>query len=208
PNVGDSAIWLGQIRWLEQRRCRIVYTCEPETYSPVRLRSRLGHDGIILLNGGGNLGDLWPRHQSFREMVIRTFRDTRIVQVPQSVYFRDPARLAQAVTVFDAHPDLTLLVRDRQSLARARSAFRAESLLCPDMAFGLDALDSIEPPSVDVLWLARTDDEAAPARTAPRPDSVRRMDWPGEPWTAFRICDRALTRTPSVRRALQPLLAR
>src|SRR4051812_8444228 len=57
-NVGDSAIWLGESRWLARRGIQISYTCDITTYSRERLASRLG-GGTILLSGGGNLGDFW-----------------------------------------------------------------------------------------------------------------------------------------------------
>jgi pyruvyl transferase EpsO len=206
-NVGDSAIWLGQVRWLERRGCRIVYACEPETYSPARLRARLG-EGIILLSGGGSLGDLWSRHQFFRETVIRAFPTNRIVQLPQTVCFRDPAHLERARAVFDAHPDLTVLVRNRQSLALARHAFRASSFLCPDMAFELGAVDRPRPPTADILWLSRTDLEARAAPPSAPGHGVLRTDWLEEPISPTRVCHWALARVPDLRRALQPLLSR
>src|SRR5436309_2634212 len=68
-NVGDSAIWLGETRWLRRNGVKIVYACSYASYSPDRLSKLLG-DGVILMHGGGNLGDFWIDHQRFREQVI------------------------------------------------------------------------------------------------------------------------------------------
>ena len=51
-NVGDSAIWLGEKKWLFDNRRRLIYTCDIDTYSPRVLADQLG-DGCILLHGGG-----------------------------------------------------------------------------------------------------------------------------------------------------------
>ena len=64
----------------------------------------------------------------------------------------------------DAHPGLVLLVRDAPSLARARELFRAESRLCPDMAFALRTMPEINEPEVDVVALLRDDRESAGAQ--------------------------------------------
>ena len=32
-NVGDSAIWLGEIAYLQSRRCNLKYTCDSQNYN-------------------------------------------------------------------------------------------------------------------------------------------------------------------------------
>ena len=113
-NVGDSAIWLGETDFLAQLGARIVYVCDVETYDERALRARIG-DGLILLHGGGNLGDLWPRHQELRERVVADFPDNDIVQLPQTIHFRDPASAERAGRLVDRHEHFTLLVRDTLS---------------------------------------------------------------------------------------------
>lgn len=177
-NVGDSAIWLGERALLREVGAVVDYVCRLGSLSVSELTSRIpAGDGVILLQGGGNLGDLWPRHQLFRERVISAFPGHRIIQLPQSLHFDDPANLARAQAVFDAHPDLTLLLRDRHSLITARRAFRARSLLCPDLAFGFDPPPVPGQPEHRVVWLSRTDHESAgPALAGPLP-GVWTTDW-------------------------------
>jgi pyruvyl transferase EpsO len=175
-NVGDSAIWLGERRWLRRSGIRTAYGCTIETYDRELLAARVA-DGVILLQGGGNLGDLWPHHQRFRERVIADFPDRRIVQLPQTITFQDSENLRRARAVFDAHPNLVLLVRDRRSLDLARSEFRATSLLCPDMALVLDNLRRPAQPEVDVLLLARSDKETRGALPGIEEPGVERLDW-------------------------------
>lgn len=175
-NVGDSAIWLGTLAYLRSVGItRPRYVCDDGTYRPARLAKRVGA-GTILLQGGGNFGDLWERHQLFRETVINTFLDSPIVQLPQSIHFQERTALARARTVFDRHPNLTLLVRDRQSLAIARNEFRARSVLCPDLAFSLGQLPRSRA-SQAIVWLARHDDEAATAARPPTACEVTPVDW-------------------------------
>ncbi|HUG38769.1 MAG TPA: polysaccharide pyruvyl transferase family protein [Candidatus Limnocylindrales bacterium] len=175
-NVGDSAIWLGERAYLRRRGARIVYTCQHSTYSARRLARSLG-DGIILLQGGGNLGDLWLQHQRLREQVIADFPRARIIQLPQSIHFRDPANLARVRALFEPHPRLTVLVRDHPSLVLARDGLRTHAELCPAMTCALGPLAPPRPPVRDIVWLARTDVEG---RGMPEPSLTRseeRIDW-------------------------------
>jgi exopolysaccharide biosynthesis predicted pyruvyltransferase EpsI len=197
PNVGDSAIWLGQELFFRRSGPRVVYRCDAAGYSAVRLSARINR-GPILLSGGGNLGDLWPLHQDLRERVIQDFPQYKIIQLAQSIHFRDPRNLARARAVFNAHPDLTLLVRDRNSLEIARNEFRATSLLCPDMALALGCLDRPLPPVVNIVWLARSDIEAKYGSVLPTGQNVERFDWLTETPSMVRSIDRVL-RWPLVR---------
>src|SRR5262249_9095806 len=139
-NVGDSAIWVGTRRWLRGRGAEVVYACDKETYARGPLAARLGR-GTILLQGGGNLGDMWYAHQQFREQVIQAFPENRVIQLPQTIHFFDEDwALGEARRAFIGHANFTLLCRDRRSLAFARRHFAAPSLLCPDLAFVLGPL--------------------------------------------------------------------
>ena len=160
-NVGDSAIWMGELAWLRDAGVRVAYRCHERDYDANILAQR-SPNGLILLHGGGNLGDLWPRLQRLREKVIQDFPQRSIVQLPQTIHFGDRGALEQARAVFDDHPDLTIMVRDTTSFDFARREFRCRTELCPDMAFYLGALSSGRVKDVDVLWLRRTDLEAVP----------------------------------------------
>jgi pyruvyl transferase EpsO len=196
-NVGDSAIWLGELRWLREAGLRVAYRCHERDYEAPLLEESCPN-GLILLHGGGNLGDLWPRFQRLRERVIRDFPRRRIVQLPQTIHFGDDDALARARAVFDQHPDLTIIVRDTASLAFTRHAFAATSVLCPDMALYLGPLAVPRRHDVDVLWLRRTDHEAVPDYAAEGDSTTMVTDWLDP-------------RPPAVRRvrdSLQPLALR
>lgn len=178
-NVGDQAIWLGQreaIRGLDDRRP--VYACSIASYDAAELRRRLPR-GTILLTGGGNLGDLYPAEQEFREQVLEDFPDRRVVVLPQSVHFRRDESLERARRAFESHPDLVLAVRTGRSLDVARERFDVPVRLAPDMATALGRLPATEPPfRTPLLFLLRRDGEASRKRGEPgRENGARVEDW-------------------------------
>ena len=216
-NVGDSAIWLGELACLRAIGVtRLRHACDHRSYDRDEVARRVGR-GTILLHGGANFGDLWPEYQHFRERVIADFPDNPIVQLPQSIHFRERLALDRARRIIDGHPNLTLLVRDRRSLELAATEFRAPALLCPDLAFCLGPITRPAPPIHPLLWLARTDHEATFARP---PMSARELcvDWIDEPpmrlaWLSRRLADFGRRRPLAARRvraarvALYDLLA-
>lgn len=183
-NVGDSAIWLGEMAYLKSRNCRVVYTCDAGNYNAAAMRSAIG-DGIILTTGGGNFGDLYAIHQNLRERVIREFPDNRIIQFPQSIYFGDEGNLARSQAILSQHKDFHFIVRDTVSHSLAKQYYDNPSYLCPDMALMLDLrpLRSPQRRTSDVVVLSRVDEEKAAHLTAGSGTQVNSvmMDWLDEP---------------------------
>src|SRR6266567_1564979 len=86
-NVGDSAIWLGEIEYFyKKHKLHPAYVCATHNYSEVALKKALP-EGTIFIHGGGNFGDIWPAHQDFREMVLGHFPNHKIIQLPQTIHF-------------------------------------------------------------------------------------------------------------------------
>jgi pyruvyl transferase EpsO len=156
PNVGDSAIWAGEIAYLESRGLQPRHVSDKgatDWEAVSRLR------GPILLHGGGNFGDVWPEHQHFRNEVITRFPGRKIIQLPQTVQFSSPAAAAETRKIVQAHPDFTLFVRDERSQEQTRTLLDMEPILVPDMAFCLGRISKQQAADRDLLLLLRTDKE-------------------------------------------------
>ena len=61
--------------------------------------------------------------EDFRERAIRDFPDRLIVQLPQSVHFRDKRGTPQGQRVFGSRKILALMIRESPSLATAERLF-------------------------------------------------------------------------------------
>jgi exopolysaccharide biosynthesis predicted pyruvyltransferase EpsI len=157
-NVGDSAIWLGEVVLLKQLTGNAPkYVSDLHNFDAAELARRLPQ-GVIFIHGGGNFGDIWPQHQLFREYIVSNFPNRKVVQLPQSIKFSDQDNINKAAAVFDAHPDFHLLVRDKKSDEFAQLNFKANVILSPDCAFGLGP----QPRHKSLkkyLYLLRTDTE-------------------------------------------------
>ena len=176
-NVGDPALWLGGHAALRRLGVRVGYQCEPRTYAPAALAA--SRPEAILINGGGNFGDLWAGQQGVRERVLADFPGVPTVQLPQSIHFTKDEPLRRTQRLVAAHADLTLLVRDPVSLAFAEQHLDAPARLCPDLAFSLEERPRAREPRCDVLWLARQDKESSGAPPDPGDLDAEVLDWLG-----------------------------
>lgn len=178
-NVGDSAIWLGETAYFERQFAgrRPAYVSTLSNFDAAQC-ARTVEGGPIFIHGGGNFGDIWLGHQTFRERLLDEFRDRPIIQLPQSIHYNDPERIAQTARLIERHGNFTLMVRDYESLAFAEKHFQCLTVLCPDMAFAIGETSPVSAPSVPVLAMLRKDrEQVSEARdTSPWP-AMPVEDW-------------------------------
>ena len=160
PNVGDSAIFLGELAFLRRNapRARLDFF-DVDNYTPACDRF-IRDSSTIMLHGGGNFGEIWPRHHALRLDILRRFPGKPIVQFPQSVSFTTQAGIDATARAIEQQGNFTLLVRDRNSQAFAEKHFPCTTILCPDMAFALGDIERA-PATLDFLCLLRQDKEVA-----------------------------------------------
>ena len=181
-NVGDCAIAVATRRWLERTVGRWV-ELDRRTYSKAVAARGLGADGVVLLAGGGTIGDVWPSQEALRRRAVGDFPGHRVLQLPQTIHFESASAQAEAGAFYRSHPRLTLLLRDAKSLSLARDGWGVDAALVPDVALTL-VLPRAAPAEREVLWLLRADQESeratpgGPMRPAPVEGAV---DWPPAP---------------------------
>lgn len=176
-NPGDPAIWLGSRRLLSELGVRIGYASAWWDFDAASLRSAVG-DAPVLLNGGGNFGDLYAGQQGTRVEVLRTLRDNPVVQLPQSIHFADPANERATAEVLAAHPDFRMMVRERNAERIARERLGVTPVLSPDHALGMGPLARTRAAQTPILWLARVPGDPEYVEHAePVGDDVRRVEW-------------------------------
>jgi exopolysaccharide biosynthesis predicted pyruvyltransferase EpsI len=160
-NLGDTAIWAGQLSALDRVGARVGYACDFRTYRRDELRHAVP-EGPILLSGGGNFGDVYPNEQGLRERILDDFPERTVIQLPQSVWFRSETALEAMRRRCEGSGRFALMVRDRRSLELARARFAVPVHLVPDMALALrDIRRRRTPPTAEIMWLLRRDSEAA-----------------------------------------------
>ncbi|NJK50315.1 hypothetical protein HC931_21280 [Candidatus Gracilibacteria bacterium] len=145
-NLGDHLIWLGELFYITQvLKAKIGYASDLKNFSGEVMEKHVGK-APILLHGGGNLGDLWTDYQKFREQIISTYLDRPIFILPQTLYFVKESNLEKTAKIFNAHPNLTIFLRDDYSYKTASEAFyNCRIIKSPDMAFQMvDKLFSIQ----------------------------------------------------------------
>jgi pyruvyl transferase EpsO len=162
-NIGDHFIFLGTLSYLINTiETNINYIADMNNFSEAIMKKQDANT-VILIQGGGSLGDVWYQRHQFHEYIISKYQDHKIIILPQTIYFRSKERLKKTANIFNGHKNLILFVRDRYSYDLASHYFNGcQVFLSPDMAFEL-----LEMPGFDrgnhvtdsILFLSRKDKE-------------------------------------------------
>ncbi|AME07350.1 polysaccharide pyruvyl transferase family protein [Bacillus siamensis] len=172
-NVGDLLIMKGTEAFFKAHGIRVKQRWNPDNFPFGR---RAGKETIIVCQGGGNFGDLYPYYQTFRERIVKAFPENRIVILPQTIYYQDKTRLRKTAALFAEHKDLHLFTRDHVSYETAKRFFSANHIgLMPDMAHQLYPIRTAAAPSRGKLHFIRTDGEINP--NLQTDSSVESCDW-------------------------------
>jgi pyruvyl transferase EpsO len=135
-NIGDLLINLGTEQFFQDYNLPIY-----RRYSTMDIPdlSSLAVDGntTLLCHGGGNFGDLYPKHQDMREAFVDRFPHARIIFLPQSLYYSSQETQARSLERIARHPNCHILVRDQQSFDALRNGGVTRSSMMPDMAHQL-----------------------------------------------------------------------
>lgn len=176
-NIGDLLIWQGELDFLKRspHRClnRGIH------YSD---RSKTTSDTLVLLQGGGNFGDLWREIQEERLEIIEEYKSNPILIFPVTCYYQSESIMRSDAEAMSRHSKLTICARDRESYNTLKANFSNNILLVPDMAFCIDQSEwKVGPARKRTLFLKRTDKELAgtsPFETDGNTTHVDVRDWP------------------------------
>lgn len=158
PNVGDSAIWLGQLAVLRSLTRRAPsYVASHANFDADELKE-FCPVGPVFISGGGNLGDTWQSHSQLREKLLTLLPERRIIQLPQSIRFSEERNAEHFGSLARQHADFHLYVRDQPSLEFADKKLGLLAHLTPDSAFGLPIINR-GLPKRNVVLLLRDDIE-------------------------------------------------
>ncbi|KAI9099820.1 triose-phosphate transporter family-domain-containing protein [Phlyctochytrium arcticum] len=161
-NLGDNFLSLGEQHLIHALDLNVKEVCTISTKerscSFERVSTHAQNGMTLLYSAGGNFGTLWPTLHSYRMKVFSQFRQSRMISLPQSVFYskeptEDALKMAQC-------SNLTLTWRSHDSMEYSQKHFPSTpTALVPDMAFMLGDVPPETAPSVDVIFLVRGDHE-------------------------------------------------
>ena len=164
-NLGDIAIYLATINYFsKEKKVRLAIPTKTCLFR-YKISRQLEKNDIILLQGGGNLGDRYFTEELIRAKVISWFPNNKIICMPQTISFghlSSDCVLTHSISKYRKHKDMHILCRDIVSLEFAKKTFRnAKALLMPDIVLSSPVTRSIPYRKNNSVLLCLRDDAEA-----------------------------------------------
>ena len=164
-NLGDNAIALAEEKIVDTYFSEYEKYVVPEKRLELcaeKLKSYIKDDDIILLHGGGNIGDTYITPEAGRRKVIQMYPNNKIIIFPQTAYFSDTEEgkkiLDESMRIYNAHKNLVILAREEKSYSFMKKHFYNDKVyLTPDIVMTLN--ESKIEKREGALLLFRTDKE-------------------------------------------------
>lgn len=104
------------------------------------LSKNIGHKDIICLNGGGNMGNLYPRYEAIRRKVIKKFKNNKIIIFPQTIDYEEDnygkGELNRSIKLYNGNKNLLVCAREIKSYNKMSKIY-SNVILVPDIVFYL-----------------------------------------------------------------------
>lgn len=130
-----------------------------------KLKTFLRKKDIIVMPGGGNIGNLYPAAENLRKSVIETWPQNRKIIFPQSIFYAEDdagrAQLLKDQKLFVPQNHVTLVLREQYSFDFAQKHFSCPSLLVPDIVLQQKVHISNGPGAGKILLCLRQDAESS-----------------------------------------------
>ena len=78
---------------------------------------------IILLQGGGNFGNLYREHADFRKKIISAYPRNKIIILPQSVFYNDSNLIQEDAVFYANYSNVIICARDEYSYHFLKAKF-------------------------------------------------------------------------------------
>ncbi len=166
-NNGDQAICYATLRYLKDNFSdyEVIQIPLKDTYKYMRaVKHAYEKNDIILLQGGGNMGNLYIYIERYRRFIMKHLSDCKIISMPTTITFTKDSKgrreLAKSIKAYNRCKDLTLVVREEPSLEFAKKHFNCKTVLNPDMVLYLLGKYDIKNERKDTVFCLRHDGES------------------------------------------------
>ncbi len=147
-NLGDHAIAYAEKELFDSMGINYYEVTGSQLYSLRQYHAlKILDHSTVFVNGGGNLGTLWPEIESMNRSLIKTLTHSTICYFPNSIFYENSPEgrleLQKSVEIYDSHPRLYLYAREYLSYQKMKELY-THVKFCPDMVLSLAPLATTE----------------------------------------------------------------
>jgi exopolysaccharide biosynthesis predicted pyruvyltransferase EpsI/nitroreductase len=132
-SIGDHAQTLAVEKCFSDYKVLRYYRNQLQDFYSQKIEA----DDLIFIHSSGDFGDLYPDWHNTRKQIIAKYPNNRIVQLPVSVHYKNPANFEKDKIFFSDKTNVTICCRTRQAARLLAGNFNCKVTFFPDFAFYL-----------------------------------------------------------------------
>lgn len=141
-NIGDHAIALASRQFLQRNNIKLVELTIPRLLEIKQLGMLNMMNGRpIYINGGGNLGTLYPAYENMFREIIEANPDSNILILPNTAYYGDSEcdikDFCRSKVYYNARDNICVCLRENYSYSFLKGQY-SNIVLAPDMVLSLE----------------------------------------------------------------------
>ena len=148
-NLGDQAIAVYTSSFIKKYfpDYELLTFDEEDTYKNILgIKAVCSSNDIIFIQGGGNMGNIYPNIEYLRQFCIKEFPDNVVISMPTTIKYTDNKEgtkaLIESKKIYDNKDNLILFAREKLSYNRIREYYpNARVMLCPDIVLSMGDLE-------------------------------------------------------------------
>lgn len=144
-NLGDQAIAYAEHNFIKQCGIKSVIEINRYTYENCAetIQQLINVDDLIIVNGGGNMGSLWPEEDDTTREIVASYKENQIIIFPQTCYYdqtlESKERLKCNYSVYRECANLTVSLRESKSYSFFKENFPGiNCVLVPDIVLSCE----------------------------------------------------------------------
>jgi pyruvyl transferase EpsI len=167
-NLGDVAITYAQTVFLKKNSSFqvIEIPISQSLEGLLFVKKHIKKGDVVTTVGGGNMGNLYDQIEYIRQLTFKFFLNNKIISFPQTFDFSSSEdgikALEAAKKIYNSHPDLHLIAREKTSFELMKKHFPgAKVILTPDIVLSLNITENKKFTRKGALICMRKDEEKA-----------------------------------------------
>lgn len=164
-NLGDQAISYAMSLFLksEFNDYKYIEVSERKIIRNIKyIKRKINNDDIICLSGGGNMGNLYPRYEAIRRIIIKAFPNNKIIIFPQTIDYEadkyGKKELNRSKRIYNKHKKLVVCAREEKSYKIMKDIYN-NVILVPDIVLFLINKINIEKKSTNNVGVCLRNDK-------------------------------------------------
>lgn len=143
-NIGDHAIVISEYKLFKDIGINVFEVPSVRRFEIIEyLKNNLNKDAIIIITGGGFMGNQWMLEEKMIRDIVSNFLNNKLIFFPLTAFYKDDnigkEEFKKSFEIYKSHSNIVMCAREEKTYGFLKKNYKnAKILLMPDIVLYLD----------------------------------------------------------------------